>query len=186
MRTNRNKALTLVELMVALAIVAMLTAAALAVATNLARSGRLADKTASQDSLEQSLAGVLEADLAHATRFRNTTKGVEIQTYLHLGPADMETSHLPVTAVYQLRQAGGQMLLVRVQKQSETDDFAELVCSGVAGLAIRAAGGAPSGSPGTDANKPIVGEQWQTMPKAVIVMVKGEDGRQFDLTVRKR
>ena len=130
--TQNNKALTLVEVMLALVIVAMLAATTMMVVGNITRSEARA-RTQHDDSwLLSPLRDILTADLVHAGEIDKTPKGFSIQTQVSFDAATLERKHLPTTVDYAVRKIGSRNWLVRIQHAlTAGQDMTELICSGV-------------------------------------------------------
>jgi len=133
LKHSRDKALTLVELIVALAIAAAVTAAALRVTVGLSRSSR---RIASQDALEltDGLSKVLATDLGHADRYRATREGFELDSAASIDPKTHELRHGRCKVAYQIARIDQRACLLRKQ----TPDPAARSCTELIAVGIRA------------------------------------------------
>lgn len=135
MRTHR--AMTLVELMAALAIVGLLAVATLRVVTRLARFARSPALRASKAVHREALARLLELDAFHAQRLRKVDGGFEIESTARVERPAMALEHRPSTVTYEVRQIGGTPWLCRVQAVANRKETVELVARGVHSIAAR-------------------------------------------------
>jgi len=160
MRKRMNHGLTLVEMLAALAITALILAAVLPVTASLARSHALGENTQEQVSLESALRGLLATDLVHARSYRMTPNGVELEGLATLDLGTLELQHIPSTVRYEVRRIGARSWLARVQGSDPAGWVAELVCSDASAIGLR------------DASQPAAASgDWQELPDAVIVRV---------------
>jgi len=131
-----KNAFTLVEILVALAIVGLLSTACLAVLTRLNRAGAEAETLPSRTArLKSALVRAMADDLLHAGRFRAVEGGFEIQTTHWLSHDDLTRRHQPTAVRYTAIAAGGRSVLVRRQESADKT-CTELVAAGVAGVAV--------------------------------------------------
>ncbi|MFB3891190.1 MAG: type II secretion system protein J [Phycisphaerae bacterium] len=138
MRLNRhNKALTLVELMAALAIVSMLLTAAMAVIGSMSRAGAH-DQLRHDEALSSAaLCDLLRADLLHTRDFLTSDTGCTLKTRMSLDARTMERQHIAADVEYAVRKVGTRSWLVRTQRCG--DDGAlmrDVVCPGVSEIRI--------------------------------------------------
>jgi prepilin-type N-terminal cleavage/methylation domain-containing protein len=172
--------LTLVELLAGLVIAALLSMAALAVASGLLRSERLGRKAHEAESMRAALGRLFEADLLGAARFREVEGGFQLDTFSCLASGDLARSHLKAVVTYEVRAAGGRPCLVRGQESEREEAGAELVATGVRDVRIRPVGSEPKASR----------DGWKALGAAAAVTVVLGDGgggaETFELLVRKR
>lgn len=168
-RTHRTAraGLTLVELMVALAISAMLAGAMLGLVAQLSRGLRTA-RAAGQDRLRhQGLRRLLETDLASATAYRMGTDRLELRTLVSIDPPSQQLRHLPVEVVWRIDRSDADRLddpglLLRVEAVGgTTTKRTRLVGPDVQRIDLR-----PAGS-----NQPGRGD-WSALPEEAIVTVE--------------
>ena len=125
-RWMNKRALTLVELVVALAITTMLAVAALQVVSTLARTERVASAAEETDALGDSLRLLLVGDLLNADRTRETAGGFTIRTHTYLAPGAAAPQHLPSLVTYEVRKVGQRSCLFRRQQclaEAETSSW---------------------------------------------------------------
>ncbi len=171
-----KRALTLVEMVVALAIVCLLAVACLQVTVGLARAQRAAEADRNEFTWDSSLEQLLTTDLLQASHVRRTRGGFELRALAQLQGHSMALEHLPVRVGYEVRRAGPTSLLVRTQRRADGRQQSELVCCGAGKVSVTA---------GSSSGKKLSGA-WKTMPEAVTVQVDRTDGRAVKVTVRKR
>ena len=140
-RPASNHGMTLVEMMVALAIVSLLTGGALSVATSLSRGRRLDERKTAKAAIAEGIEAVLAADIRNAAKYRTRSGGIELQTRASLDVETFALSHLPVTVIYETREIAGDRWLVRKQRAGGRDVLTELVCRNVASVALKPIGG---------------------------------------------
>jgi len=132
-----NKGLTLIELLAALAIVAMLTSACLAVVCRLnAARGRLDSRQAGAGELPDRLVELLRVDIIHARQYRLVPGGFEFAGLSAIEPGSMNRRHLPAEVNYQVVTLAGDCWLVRTQKTIGRPAWSELVCRGVGEITL--------------------------------------------------
>lgn len=143
----RNHAVTLIELTVSLAIVAMLMVAAMSIIRGVSRAEAQASRRHEQSWAEAPLRELLVCDLRNAQSYTPAVGGGQLWTMVSFQPGTMELHHLPVVVQYQVRRIASVNWLVRVQRaMTPGQDMAELVCSGVKTFGIQTKG--PTGAPG--------------------------------------
>ena len=162
----RRTAMTLIEMMVALAIVSMLTVTALAVASSLSRGQDVDRRRLRASALEVNLQAVLSADLAHASHYRNTGKGFALRMRAALDADTLELRHLPATTTYEIRIIEGRRWLARRQESPDKTVLVEWVCTGAE--AIRFGSGGSNEQPGE--------KDWSLVPGTATVTVDFKDG----------
>ena len=174
---KRNKALTLVEMLAAVAIVGLLSAAALRVTGNLARTGSNVQARTDINALTAGLENLLSGDIAGALKYRNTPDGLELQTMCVLDDKDLEIRHLPATVGYRVERIGNDNGLIRTQYIEGRKKTARLVCKGVSQVSLATTAGSAGRS-----------GKWKSMPpRCEIAMVTGDKGqteRRFDFQLR--
>jgi len=164
-RSGPHRGMTLIEMMMALAIVGLLTAAALTVATNLSRSRRLDATRTTDAAVAESIGGLLAADIRNATAYHLQAGGIELQARASLDAETFEMRHLPVTVIYEIREIADARWLVRRQQADGKDVLSELVCRDAAAVTLRPIDGDSKRSSGT----------WRPLPACVEVAVTFED-----------
>lgn len=167
----RVRAMTLVEVMAALVIVSLLAAATLAVTVSLSRSEAALAPTNRNQQLQDSLQGLLQRELLHAQRFRNTQAGFEIQSLASLDERNLECRHLSSVVGYEVRICGGEPWLIRTQKTDQGKPTAELICQGVRAISLV--------DSGTNSGK------WQAMPETTTAKIDCDQGK-MELSIRIR
>ncbi len=159
-RTNGRKALTLVELMAALAIASMLMVAAMRATVGISRSQRLIHRQ-TDPAVRTGIEDLLRVDLLHAQRYRRTSEGFEMQTTASLNPRTYELEHIRSTVTYEVKRIATRSVLVRRQEPEATGKgFSELVCLSVRGITVKAEGSS-EGRLGL----------WKPIPQAAIVTI---------------
>jgi len=125
-----------VEILLALAVVGLLSTACLAVLTRLNRGGAEALSPPSQQvRLKSTLVRAMTDDLLHAGRFRVVEGGFEIQTTHWLSDDDLTGRHQPTAVSYTTVAAGGRNVLIRRQ-ESMDKTCTELLAGGVTSVAV--------------------------------------------------
>lgn len=168
---NRNNAMTLMEITVAMAIAGLLMAGVLGAVRALARDGMATALPHDQAVTEAGLRNVLEADIMHARRYRATDKGFELETSSALDPATMEIDHVPAVVAYEIRPAGKRNWLVRSQTSDIQKPQTELVLAGVKAIAIKRSPEPTSQDASTPDETPIDASQWRPIPDGLAVTV---------------
>jgi len=180
--TRSGLAMTLVEMVVALAIMALLAVACMHVTTHMAQAQRAAESRRNDSVWDAALREALAADLLQASHVRPTADGFQVRTLAHLDGRTMAMKHLPVTVAWEVhRTEGGTPLLVRTQRVEDADDAAsragrtDLACAAVTRVALVPA----------DAARKLQ-STWQEMPESVTVEVVGTESGPVSFTVRRR
>ena len=150
---KKNKALTLVEMLAAIAIVGLLSAAALRVTGNLARTGRNVQTRADDNALTAGLENLLAGDVTGALKYRKASEGLELKTMCILDDKDLEIRHLPATVSYRVQKVGDDNWLIRTQYIEGRRKTARLVCKGVSKVSLVATVGSAGRS-----------GKWKSMP----------------------
>ena len=152
--------MTLVEVVAALAIVALLAVAAMRTVTRLARASAQRRDLAGGPSRTLALRELLETDLGHAQRVHLTRAGFEVETLARLAPGSMALEHLRATVAYEVRTVGPTTCLLRIQTAEGARPLAELVARDVRAVTLKADGQA---QPRKD--------RWTAVPDALTVTV---------------
>jgi hypothetical protein len=169
----KRRALTLVELVVALAITTMLAVAALQVVSTLARTERVASAAEETDALGSSLRQLLSGDLLNADRTREAGDGFTIRTHTYLAPGGAAPQHLPSLVTYEVRKVGRRSCLFRRQQCLVEPETSELVAAGVQAVRITSTGGNTV-------------DDWRGLAQVVTVTVDFEKGAKTDFVVRRQ
>jgi len=169
--------MTLIELMAALAIAAAVSAGALAVTAGLGRSGRAGAADQTRYELGDGLHRLLEAELAHAERYRKTPGGFQLQGHWALEGPSARIAHLPATVTYELKPSAGRKWLVRTQQVENLPPRSDLVAAGVESIELRTKA---EGRPVVDR------EGWRAVSSEAAVVVRMDTGTQevFDFRLR--
>ncbi len=177
MKMRKLTGMTLIEVLAALAIVSMLTVAALRVATRLSRTGAFIRRRGEASALEIGLENLLASDILHADRYVNTRGGLSLETHASLEAATLEVRHIPGRVTYEVRTIDGRMWLVRVQQVGNGPQHAELICAGVSGVNL-IGGGKRSFAGGRAA--------WRAAPSPTMVRVQFADPARPELRLQFR
>lgn len=153
--------MTLIEVMLTLAIVSILTVAAMRVTINISRAHALERTQDRASALEPRLDELLRMDTGHADGWRRTSEGFELRSLSAIDYDSLRLAHLPVTVRYEVRQIGGVSWLIRRQEY-QGKAFNELVCSGVSEVGLESVGA------GGEA------EKFNDMPETMTIIVKFE------------
>jgi prepilin-type N-terminal cleavage/methylation domain-containing protein len=161
-----RRAFTLIEVLVSLAVVAMLVVAALAVSTSLARSELvIRKKAAGPENLQAALDAMIGTDMQHAHHYRTASGGFSFQTHAHLAAGSLALEHLPAVVTYEVRSVGERQCLVRTQEASGEAARTELVAMGVRSVRFQ------------PAKKPGGTSEWKAVSGTCLVAVEfGEPG----------
>ncbi len=163
---RRRTGLTLIELMAALAIAAILAVGVLAVTAGLSRADSIARRMDARTDLRQRLGTMLSADLAHARRYRPIGQGFQLGAGVLLDGGTMELRHGPSTIIYLPRRVGDGSWLARVQRSPNQRDWTELAARGVIAAELKPVAGKEA-----EADK----DGWRPMPAEVSVEVRFDD-----------
>jgi len=165
---RRKNGLTLIELMVTLAITAILVTAALGAITTLTRLDKADQARDEATSIAPRVRTVLETDLTHAKRFATRDSGFVLQTVAAVKADSMELEHLPTTVTYTVRQVAGRQWLVRSQRSEiGSDCFTELVAPDISGIQIA-----------SEADRNRAKQRWQALgPKTTVTVTFDTGGR---------
>jgi hypothetical protein len=133
--------------MVTLAIVSLLVLGALGVVGALARSRAVVARAEGPGPSEAVLRGLVASDLCHASQYRSTPGGLELELHTMLDPVTLQRRHLASTVTYKVAMVQNTSWLIRTQQVVGQADMIELVAPGVAGIAMEAAGTASAANP---------------------------------------
>lgn len=174
---SRAKALTLVEMMVALSIAAVLLAGTLTVTARLPRSqGRLHQRS-ERSSVTEALSRLLCLDVLQADQVRLSPNSVELRTHATLSPAG-EVRHVPGLVTYGLRDLGGRTWLYRQQQCADGKASMALVCSGITGLEMPL-------PPTADSQPADTAEGWRSLPDDPRINLTWSDGEATSLPMER-
>jgi hypothetical protein len=162
-----KRALTLVELVVALAV------AALQVVSTLARTERVASAAEETDALGDSLRLLLVGDLLNADRTRETAGGFTIRTHTYLAPGAAAPQHLPSLVTYEVRKVGQRSCLFRRQQCLAEAETSDLVATGIQAVKLAGTG------------KSTV-DDWRGLAPVVTVTVEFTKGAKTDFVIRRQ
>jgi hypothetical protein len=168
-----RRALTLVELVVALVITTMLAVAALQVVGTLARTQRVASAAEETDSLGASLRQLLTGDLLNADRTREAGAGFTIRTHMYLAPGAAAPQHLPSLVTYEIRKIGQRSCLFRQQQCLVEPETSDLVATGVQAVKISGTGTSTV-------------DDWRGLAPVVTVTVEFTKGAKTDFVIRRQ
>lgn len=173
----RPTGLTLVEMVVALAIAAVLLAGTLTVTARLPRSqGRLHQRT-ERSSVTEALSRLLNLDVLQADQVRLLPNRVELRTHATLSPAG-EVRHVPGFVAYSLRDVSGRTWLVRRQQCADGKTSTALVCSEVTGVEMPL--------PATADSQPAdAAEAWRNLPDGPRINLTWSNGEVTSLPMER-
>jgi prepilin-type N-terminal cleavage/methylation domain-containing protein len=122
-------AMTLVEVLVALAITSMLTAAAFVVLRNMTKARQHMEEAGRALLIRAPLRGVVAADLAGATGYKATPRGFILKSMSCLQEQTLERRNLPVEVEYTIVDLARHPVLVRIQRPlTGGEPFREAIC----------------------------------------------------------
>jgi prepilin-type N-terminal cleavage/methylation domain-containing protein len=169
--------LTLVEMVVALAIAAVLLAGTLTVTAHLPRSqGRLHQRS-ERSNVTEAVARLFDLDVLQADQVRLTPNSVELRTHATLSPAG-EVRHVPGFVTYGLRSVSGRTWLYRRQQCADGKVSTALVCSGVMALAMPL-------PPTADSQPAEAAEGWRNLPDGPRINLTWSDGQVASLPMER-
>lgn len=134
-RFRSQKGLTMVELMAALAITAILTVTSLGIISNLWRQQKVHRSHQEDFQTRQALQRLLELDLKNAYRFRAIEDGLELKTRSVLD-GGMNLRNQEGLVAYRILHIGSDSWLVRTQSGSSQAATCEPVCRGITGITL--------------------------------------------------
>lgn len=136
---HMGKAFTLIEMLLALTLAAMLAAATMGVVSRMRLGLAAQDTAAGAAGLDDDLEAMVLLDLDHARRYRVAPTGLEIETRTRLDAVG-NVEHLPVRVVYESRRLGGRHWLLRRQISPRGPVRSDLVEADVVALTLRPPG----------------------------------------------
>lgn len=157
-------ALTLVEVVAALAVTALLAAGAATATRALVRTRSAVVEPARRDRLAGDLRRLLELDLANARRYRCRDSALELEGLTALEGDRLRLAHRPATVAYRPVLEQDAWYLVRVQRTGSGEPTAGLVLRGARSIELRMA---------CQKEQP---RDWQVLPDAAAVRVEMDDG----------
>jgi prepilin-type N-terminal cleavage/methylation domain-containing protein len=162
------KGLTLVELVVAMAIMGLIASATLGVVSRLAKaSSAQAANPHDASVFEASLRSLLESDVTHASWYRLKDSGLDLQTRSGLESGTLELNHEQRLVRYEIRQVNSTGWLTRREQRSDGKTFVEVVCPAATAILLRSSGDDKSPPPAT----------WTPLPSAAEVLLGFQDNR---------
>ena len=105
---SQARAMTLIEMVAALAIASVVAAASLHVLSRLPRAQHQGQKEYALASADAKLGELFRADLSHAVRLRQHDAELQLQVRLSLDAETMRFRHVPSEVTYILRDIGGE------------------------------------------------------------------------------
>ena len=174
-RKPRREALTLIELLAALAIVSVLTAGAFRVTGQLSRSGKVIQARQDSSTLETGLKNLLAADVHHADRYKSDVSKLSFEMHASLDAKTLEIRHIPSNVTYEIRSFEGRNWLVRTQKLTNLPLHTELVCPDVSKIVLKDSGGRSSTRRG-----------WKAMPDKTTIEIHFENSHRPELRFQYR
>lgn len=175
----RRTGLTLVEMMVTLAITAILAAAALHLLTGLARHANTLNAAVTElpKPHQATLSRLLEADLLQARRLRTIKNGFQLQTLCCLNPQTMDAEHRPVVISYKVQQLGRRKWLLRTQEADGLKPWSEKVICDVTSVDLKSSGGRRQSTPS---------ENWGTLGDVLTVTLVIDEGTYSPIVIRRK
>ena len=131
--------LTLIELMVALAIVGLVTAGVLGVVTNLSHGQGARQREMFASRQEAGLEELLRLDLRHATKLQLLASGMLITSNAGLAEETNELEHVPCEIRYEIKTIAERNWLIRYQKHTantKEKEVVSVVCADVKEIQI--------------------------------------------------
>lgn len=158
----RRKGMTLIELLVALAIVALVTAGVLGVVTNLSRGQGNRRQELLASRMENGLEKLLRIDFQHATKLQRQGNGFLLTSDAGLAEDTRELEHLPCEIRYEIKTIAERNWLLRYQKHTtsqQEDESVEAVCADVKEIQIEI-------PEEVETNQQM---KWETVPKTFVI-----------------
>jgi type II secretory pathway pseudopilin PulG len=158
-----RKAFTLVELLAASVLAALLIVAILSVVAALDRDRRAhaaLDLDRTTQTVNDNLFRLMQWDFSNATRWRSFDGAYYFQSHGSLDPRTLAPTDLPVTVRYELNESAGKRWLTRSQTPRDKASggaWSAPLCANVADLAI-----VPADNP-----LPPSQSEWQKLPSKV-------------------
>ncbi len=166
----RNKGLTLIELMVALAISALLAGATLGIVAQLSGSLKTVQSISQPQRLTRSIQKLLTTDLSNASEYRPMLNGLQLRTMASIDPEDNILRHIPTEVTWEISRDPGQARdtpgrLIRVEMRPGSNvSSRRLVCRDASRIELTA-GGQTSARPGG----------WRPLPTEATLTVRLAD-----------
>ena len=161
MRTRPG--LTLVELLGALAVMTLLTAAAVNTTLAITRALPASVREHETAALRASLEAVLEADVVNADKYRLEGGALWLETQNLLEGEGLEGRRLPAVVTYRIINIQGRPWLVRGQTAGMEPQTGELVCRGVRAIGL------------ADGDDPDRGDRWRRIPAEPVIVIDFDD-----------
>jgi prepilin-type N-terminal cleavage/methylation domain-containing protein len=176
----RRSGLTLIELVAAVTITALLMTGAMTAVRALARSEKLRQGQEGTPREWGSLEDLLRADILHAEKFRKAAKGqwLAFQTRSSLEDKALELEHLRCWVRYEVRTIDSRPWLVRTQATGIRKPWTELVHADIASIDLKDA----------DAKQAPPAADWGQAPWRAVVTIlpAGRDAKPYTFTVWKK
>lgn len=172
----RPSALTLVELMAALAIASMLTVATFSTVGSLLRARKVGEGALDRSPQSAAWRPVLSRDLLNATEYTATGAGFALRTHAWLDRRTLDSACLDSSVAYEVRRVGERNWLVRTQRSQFGGDFADIVCPDVASIRLAAPSDAAAPGAGTD-------EAFLAMQGPMLVTLQFDGANRAPMTV---
>jgi prepilin-type N-terminal cleavage/methylation domain-containing protein len=171
----RRKGMTLIELMVALAIVGLVTAGVLGVVSNLSHGQGNRSQELLTSRMEDGLEKLLRIDFLHATKLQCSLNGFSFSSNAGLAEDTNELKHLPCEIRYEIKAIADRNWLFRYQKNTTAGaiETAEAVCADINELQIEI-------PEEMDKNQQV---QWETIPKSFVIHFVFTDTNREPLSV---
>lgn len=171
-----RRGFTILELLVATALTAVLLAAVFQVVGSLGRSRAALARQADHSQWKSDLLETLRIDLSNSTAVSFRNNGIMLTGHCALQQSTLAYDHLPVTVNYAIVNIHGRTWLVRTQEPrgapSNESGWTELVCPDVSGFSMKSASLISS-----------AGVEGAVVPPVVSVVVDGSGGRILDDTL---
>lgn len=171
-----KRAFTILELLAATALTAVLMVAVLHLVGSLGRGRDAITKHADDSAWRMDLLEMLRRDLTNATQMTMAQNRVVLIGSGALARGSLVPQHEPVTVTYEIAGANGRGCLVRRQSPrdgaSRQPGWSELVCPNLMSFAIEPV----SGMPAAPASPAAQVSAWQAIPPVVHVRLVGAGG----------
>lgn len=158
---NNETGMTLIEVLLALLISALLLSAALRATTLLARSSAMTQNSNDAIEIRESLSRLFEMDVIHAKQYRQTENGFDLISQSGLDENQMTLTHRPVRVSYAVESVGSQRCLLRTQYGENGSILKEIVCCDVLQVSLLN----------------VSDEQWHVIEDSLEIAVEMIDGR---------
>ncbi|MCY2929862.1 MAG: prepilin-type N-terminal cleavage/methylation domain-containing protein [Planctomycetota bacterium] len=171
--------LTLVELLAALAVMTLLTVAAVNTTLAITRALPASVRAHAAAARRAALEALLEADVVNADKYRLEGGALWLETQNLLDGESLEGRRRPAVVTYRIINIQGRPWLVRGQTAGMDPQTGELVCPGVRGIDL------------LDADDPDRGDRWRRIPAEPVIVIDFDDpgepgGKQLRPTFRTR